>query len=249
MSFLKIVSWNVNGLRSIVTKDFLGFLRENSPDVVCLQETKTNEPLEFDGYRSFWSFAEKKGYSGTAILTKEEPIEVRKSSGFREIDGEGRFVSVEFEGFTVFNVYLPHGSRDKSKMGHKMACYRAFRDLLAKNQKPAIVCGDFNVAHTELDLARPKDNTKNTMFTPRERAEFQKILDLGFVDTFRMLHKDGGHYTWWPWRNKLRQRNVGWRLDYVLASQKLAPGVREAFILAGVEGSDHCPVGIELETT
>jgi len=252
---VRIISWNVNGVRAIQKKGFIDWLHEESPDILCLQETKGHPDqldaklLAPDGYKTYWSAAEKKGYSGTAIFTKKEPKAVREGLGVREFDTEGRTLAADYGDFILFNIYFPNGGHGNKRVPFKMAFYDAFlkkaKALINKGRK-VIVCGDVNTAHTEIDLARPKQNEKNTGFLPEERAWVTKFIENGFVDTFRHFHKDGGHYTWWDYKTRARERNIGWRIDYFFTSQNLLPNLKNAFILDEVLGSDHCPVGIEL---
>lgn len=252
---MKLISWNVNGIRAITKKGFFEWLHQTSPDILCLQETKahpeqlTQEMLSPDGYRTFWSAAEKKGYSGTAVFTKTEPLSIREGIGVKEFDTEGRTLMLEYKDFVLFNIYFPNGSSGNKRVPFKMAFYDAFlkkANQLKRQGKSIIVCGDVNTAHTEIDLARPKQNEKNTGFLPEERAWVAQFIQNGYVDTFRQFHKDGGHYTWWDYKTGARARNIGWRIDYFFVTENLLPKIRKAFILNDVMGSDHCPVGIEL---
>lgn len=251
---MKIVSWNVNGLRSVYGKGFIEWFEKENADIVCLQEIKANEnQLVFEltqpkGYYTFFNSAKIKGYSGVAVYTKNEPISINKELGLPTFDSEGRVLELEFEDFILMNLYIPHGGRDKSKLIYKIAVYE---ELLKKlNQirdKQIILAGDFNIAHSEIDLARPKGNLNNIMFTPLEREHLNKLLGEGFIDTFRHLHKEGGNYTWWPYIRNARERNLGWRIDYIFITKGLLPKLKDAFILKDVTGSDHCPVGITLD--
>ncbi len=250
---MKILSWNVNGLRAALRKGFTEFVAEQSPDVLALQETKTGaDPFHVpvDGYRLFWNPAEKPGYSGTALLTKTEPDNVTCGMGVTEHDREGRIVTAEFPGFFLVNVYVPNAQRGLTRLDYRTRRWDVdFRRFLKglEETKPVLVGGDFNVAHTEIDLANPKSNVKNAGFTPEEREGFSRLLENGFIDTFREFEKSGGHYTWWTYRSNARERNIGWRIDYFLASPALRPRLKNAFILPEVYGSDHCPIGIELK--
>lgn len=247
---MRILSWNVNGIRGAYSKGFLDFLGRDSPDILCLQETKANprqlapEQRHPRGYRSFWCFSERKGYAGVAVFSKEEPLSVRNGIGMAKFDSEGRVIALEYPKFTLVNVYFPHGSRDLSRLDYKMDFCNAFLAYLKKINRNTVVCGDINIAHTELDLARPKDNMNNTGFLPRERAYMDVLIQLGYVDTFRQSYREGGHYTYWL--AGMRQKNIGWRLDYVLVSGDLVSRLKDAFILSEVQGSDHCPVGVSL---
>ncbi|MBI5775635.1 MAG: exodeoxyribonuclease III [Verrucomicrobia bacterium] len=250
---MKLISWNVNGLRAVLRKNFLEFLAKESPDVLCLQETKCTpddvEQLWPAAYTTFWNSAEKKGYSGTAIFTKTRPLNVTPGIGIGEHDREGRVLTAEFEDFFLVNVYVPNSQRELTRLAYRQQWDRDFLKHLKKleRKKPVVWCGDLNVAHTEMDLANPKANAKNHGFTPEERAGFGAFVKAGFVDTFREFEPGGGHYTWWAVFANARARNIGWRLDYFLASAALRPRLKAAFILPKVIGSDHCPVGIELD--
>jgi len=325
---MKIISWNVNGLRAVYRKNFLGWFKKADPDILCLQELKLqkeqlpSELLKPSGYQAFFSFAAKKGYSGVAVFSKKKPKKVEYSfcfasppqtrRGLREgvelyqhptqplpsslgrangrFDNEGRFLQLDFKNFTLINLYLPHGGRGKENLVYKLEVYKFLTDYLKKQivipacaspkasarfagasarrarrakagiqvnesgsriesgmtPRDVILIGDFNIAHTELDLARPKQNQNNIMFTPEERRQLDKIVKLGFTDTFRLFHKDGGHYTWWPYFANARARNLGWRIDYCFTSKSLTPKVKEAFIMPEAFGSDHCPIGIDM---
>ena len=249
---MKLISWNVNGLRAVLRKNFLDYLDRERPDVLCLQETKCTpddvEQLWPASYTTYWATAEKRGYSGTAIFAKQRPLSVVVGIGRREHDREGRVLTAEFPDFFVVNVYTPNAQRELTRLPYRLKWDRAFRAFLKRLEarKPVVFCGDLNVAHTELDLANPQANIHNHGFTPQERAGFTALVRAGFLDTFREFEPGGGHYTWWSQRGDTRQRNVGWRLDYVLISQSLRPRLNRAFIQAEVPGSDHCPVGIEL---
>jgi exodeoxyribonuclease-3 len=249
---MKLVSWNVNGIRAVLNKGFAGFLAKAQADVVCLQETKAREDqvdAAFEGYHTFWNAAERPGYSGTAVLTRSKPLSVRLGIGRAVHDTEGRVLTVEYPDFFLVNVYVPNSGRELLRLGYRTESwgpdFLAYLQELEKT-KPVIFCGDLNVAHQEIDLARPKANGKNAGFTPAERASFGTYMDAGFVDTFRELHKEGGHYTWWSYMGAARAKNIGWRIDYVCLSPVLRPRLKEAFIWPEVMGSDHCPVGIVL---
>lgn len=250
---MKIISWNVNGLRAVLKRGFLDWLKNSKAGIVCLQEIKLQEktlPPELTnpaGYFSFFNFAQKLGYSGVAVFSKQKPLTIEKKLGFGRFDEEGRILKLKYPDFTLIILYLPHGGRQKENLNYKLEVYRHLLDYLKKikNQKVFLI-GDFNIAHAELDLARPRENKNNIMFTLEERRQIDKIINLGFCDTFRKFHRDGGHYTWWPYFASARQRNLGWRIDYAFASRKLTPRLKDAFILPGVLGSDHCPVGIEM---
>ena len=249
---MKLISWNVNGLRAVLRKNFLDFLATEKPDVLCLQETKCTpddvEQLWPANYLTYWNSAEKKGYSGTAIFTRQRPLKVMPHVAIAEHDREGRVLTAEFEDFFLVNVYVPNSKRDLSRLPYRQQWDADFLRFLKKleRRKPVIFCGDLNVAHTELDLTHPKANVKNHGFTPEERAGFSAFVAAGFVDTFRAFEPGGGHYTWWSQMSDARARNVGWRLDYFLVSAALRPRLKRAYIRPKVMGSDHCPVGIEL---
>jgi exodeoxyribonuclease-3 len=248
---MKLLSWNVNGMRAALRKNFLGFLAAEEPDILAVQETKctaSDLPAEWAGYHHFWNSAEKKGYSGTGVLTRTPPLAVHQGIGVAEHDREGRALTLEFESFILVNVYVPNAQRELARLDYRQAWDRAFLGYLShlQTRKPVVCCGDLNVAHQERDLARPKENVRTHGFTVEERAGFEAFLGAGFVDTFRLFVEEGGHYTWWSQMNRARERNIGWRIDYFLASAALKPALRRAWILPEVLGSDHCPVGIEL---
>lgn len=261
---MKIYSWNVNGIRAVLKKgDFQRFLAEHDPDIICLQETKANrEQVEIDlpGYEEYWNSAEKKGYSGTAIFSKYEPLaviegipsEITKkyalSDSYGDTTKEGRVLTLEFEGFFVSTVYTPNAKDDLSRIPMRQAWDPAYLEFMKQLQaeKPVVFCGDLNVAHTELDLARPKENEGKKGFTTEERSGLTNYIGSDFIDTFRYFDKTGGHYTWWSAWGGARERNVGWRIDYVFVSSDLLPVVKNARIHDAVFGSDHCPVSIEL---
>ena len=250
---MKLISWNVNGLRAVLKKNFLEFLAAEKPDVLCLQETKCTpdqvEQLWPASYTTFWNSAEKKGYSGTAIFTKERPLKVTPHIGVTEHDKEGRVLTAEYADFFLVNVYVPNSKRELTRLAYRQQWDKDFLAYLKKleKKKPVIWCGDLNVAHTEIDLSNPKANAKNHGFTPEERAGFDAVVKAGFVDTFREFEKSGGHYTWWSPMSNARARNIGWRLDYFLISQSLRPQLKHATILPHIPGSDHCPVVIEMK--
>ena len=250
---MKLISWNVNGLRAVLKKNFLEFLAVEKPDILCLQETKCTpdqvEQLWPASYTTFWNSAEKKGYSGTAIFTKERPLKVTPHIGVTEHDNEGRVLTAEYADFFLVNVYVPNSKRELTRLAYRQQWDKDFLAYLKKleKKKPVIWCGDLNVAHTEIDLSNPKANVKNHGFTPEERAGFDAVVKAGFVDTFREFEKSGGHYTWWSPMSNARARNIGWRLDYFLISQSLRPQLKRATILPQVMGSDHCPVVIDLK--
>jgi exodeoxyribonuclease-3 len=250
---MKLISWNVNGLRAVLKKNFLEFLDAERPDILCLQETKCTpddvEQLWPTHYKTFWNSAQKRGYSGTAIFVKERPVTVVPHIGIVEHDQEGRVLTAEAADFYLVNVYVPNSKRDLSRLPYRQTWDRDFLAHLKKleRKKPVIFCGDLNVAHTEIDLANPKANVRNHGFTIEERNGFTAFVKAGFVDTFREFEKGGGHYTWWSVFSGARSRNIGWRLDYFLISQALRPRLKKAWILPKILGSDHCPVAIELD--
>lgn len=250
---VKLVSWNVNGLRAVLRKNFLDFLEKENPDILCLQETKAGpndvEQLWPAHYRTYWNVALKKGYSGTAIFTRKRPRDIKGGIGKAIHDKEGRVLTAEYPDFFLVNVYVPNAKRDLSRLVYRQQWDRAFLRHLKQLEriKPVIFCGDLNVAHTELDLTNPKANTRNHGFTPEERAGFTAFVRAGFLDTFREFEKGGGFYTWWSPMPGVRERNVGWRIDYFLISAALRPRLKGAFIRCDVPGSDHCPVGIALK--
>jgi exodeoxyribonuclease-3 len=255
MTQLRILSWNVNGLRAVYKKGFLDWLQRERPDVLCLQETKaTAEQLpaglrEVEGYYAHFSSADRKGYSGVGLYTRLEPKEVRDGFGVKRFDAEGRTQVADFGDFLLFNVYFPNGKASEERLRYKMSFYRAFLkhvSALKDAGRNVVICGDVNTAHKEIDLTHPKENAKTSGFLPQERAWIDKLLARGFVDTFRAFHDESEQYTWWDMRTRARERNVGWRLDYFFVNEEFAPGVKDAFILPEVMGSDHCPVGLEL---
>ena len=257
MKEIKILSWNVNGIRAVQGKGFLEWLRRESPDILCLQETKAHpEQLgkdlkEPEGYYTYWDYPERKGYSGVATFTREEPLKVQYGFGIAGFDTEGRVVITEYPEFILFNIYFPNGKKDESRLRYKMDFYEVllqFVESLKPKYENLVICGDFNTAHQEIDLARPKENEKISGFLPEERAWIDKFVAHGYIDTFRHFNKEPNQYTWWDFKTRARERNVGWRLDYFFVSEKLLPSVANAFILPEVTGSDHCPVGIMLKT-
>lgn len=249
---MKLLSWNVNGIRAAIKKGFLTFVEEEKPDIICLQETKATPDqvnLELDGYHQFWNSAEKKGYSGTAIFTKVKPDNVLNGLNTEEHDKEGRVITAVFPDFYLVTIYVPNSKRDLSRLDYRQ---KWDKDLLSYLQglektKPVIYCGDLNVAHNEIDLARPLQNRGNAGFTQQERRGFMRCLDHGFVDTFRHFNQRPHHYTWWSYMHNARKKNIGWRIDYFCVSKSLIDRVTNAFILPNVYGSDHCPVGIVLK--
>ena len=258
MGTITLLSWNVNGARSIYRAGFLPWLDAAQPEVLCLQETRAEphqlpaEMREPAGYHAFWHASErKKGYSGTAILTRRAPVSIRYGLGHPEFDDEGRTIIAEYPDFTLINCYFPNGGRDQSRVPYKLAFYDAFLDVcegLRAAGKQVIFCGDVNTAHKAIDLARPRENQRTTGFLPEEQDWMDLIVDRGYCDTFRHFYPElPGQYTWWLQTIQARQRNVGWRIDYFFAACEVMPRVVEAFILPEVKGSDHCPVGVRLD--
>ena len=249
---MKLISWNVNGLRACVGKGFEDFFRQADADVFCLQETKLQSgqiQLQTDGYHQFWNYAEKKGYSGTAVFSKEEPICVSYGVGVPELDTEGRMITLEYPDFYLITCYTPNAQPELARIGHRLNWDRAFREKVSQldAQKPVILCGDLNVAHQEIDLKNPASNRGNAGFSDQERESFSALLDAGFTDSFRHLFPDTtGAYSWWSYRFNARKNNAGWRIDYFLVSNRIADRITAAPIYAEVTGSDHCPVGLEI---
>lgn len=249
---MRFISWNVNGLRACVQKGFLDFFRQADADFFCLQETKMQEgqlELDLPGYEQYWNYAEKKGYSGTAIFAKHTPLSVNYGIGVPELDTEGRVITLEYENFYLVTCYTPNSQRELARIDHRMQWEDAFRQyMIALDQKkPVILCGDLNVAHNEIDLKNPSSNRGNAGFSDQEREAFGKLLDSGFVDTFRHLNPDvTGAYTWWSYMFKARANNAGWRIDYFVVSKRLENAIVAAPIHSEVMGSDHCPVELEL---
>ena len=253
---MKLISWNVNGIRAVYKKGFLDWFNKEKPDVLCLQETKamkeqlTDDLINVNGYNSFFSSAEKKGYSGTATYTNVQPAKVANGIGIKKFDSEGRFLVTEFDEFVLFNIYFPNGKARQERLQYKMDFYEVFLKhlkKLLKQGKKIVICGDVNTAHKEIDLARPKPNEKVSGFLPQERAWIDKLLEAGFIDTLRVYNHKPEQYTWWDMMTRARDRNVGWRIDYFFISDNLRDNLKNAFILPEVMGSDHCPVGIELK--
>lgn len=250
---MKFVSWNVNGLRACIGKGFLDYFMGTDADVFCLQETKLSDgqlSLELPGYRLYWNYADKKGYSGTAVFAKEEPISVTYGVGVPELDTEGRMITLEYPNFYLVTCYTPNAQRELARIDHRLNWDEAFRArLMALDaNKPVIVCGDLNVAHKEIDLKNPAANRGNAGFSDQERESFQKTLDLGFTDSFRYLHpEETGAYSWWSYMFHAREKNAGWRIDYFLVSNRAASQIREANIRSEILGSDHCPVELVLD--
>lgn len=250
---MKLISWNVNGLRATLGKGFMKTFKTLDADVFCLQETKMEKgqaEIDLEGYYEYWSSAEKKGYSGTAVFSRQKPLSDTYGLGLPEHDREGRTITLEFEKFFLVNVYTPNSQAELARLDYRMKWEDEFRQYLQKldQTKPVIVCGDLNVAHEEIDIKNPKTNRKNAGFTDEERAKMTVLLASGFVDSYRTLNPEQtGAYTWWSWRANARAKNVGWRIDYFLVSQRLWPLVKGASIHQDVMGSDHCPIGLELD--
>ncbi len=251
---MKIISFNVNGIRAAVRKGFAEWFQRSKADIVCLQEVRAEVeeiPLSLanpSGYYSYFNPAQKKGYSGVAVYSKKRPLSLKYNLGLKRFDQEGRLIKAEYQDFILINLYIPNGGRRKENMGYKLKVYQYLLNYLQKEEsyKPLIFVGDFNIAHQEIDLERPKQNKNNTMFTPEERMQIEKIMNLGFMDTWREFDKSSGNYTWWSNFANARERNIGWRIDYIFISEKLRTKLKKAFIWPKVMGSDHCPVGIEV---
>ncbi len=247
---MKMISWNVNGLRASLKRGFMDTFKQIDADIFCLQETKMEQgqaELDLAGYQEYWNSAQKKGYSGTAVFTKKEPLSVTNGIGIEKHDQEGRVITLEFEDYYFVNIYTPNSQRELARLGYRMEWEDDIRSyLLALDaKKPVILCGDLNVAHQEIDIKNAKSNHNNAGFTDEERDKMTILLSSGFSDTFRTLHPDDHEaYSWWSLMPGIRERNVGWRIDYFLVSQRIMPQIKEAFILPQVYGSDHCPVGI-----
>ena len=249
---MKFISWNVNGFRACLTKGFADFFAEADADFFCLQETKLQEgqiELDLPGYRQYWNYAEKKGYSGTAIFSKNAPLNVTYGIGIEEHDKEGRVITAEYENFYLVTVYTPNSQRELARLDYRMEWEDVFRAYLLEldKKKPVIVCGDLNVAAEEIDLKNPKTNRKNAGFTDEERAKFRELKAAGFVDTFRHLHPEEVKYSWWSYMFKAREKNAGWRIDYFVVSERIADKVQAAEIHNEIFGSDHCPVSIVID--
>lgn len=249
---MKLISWNVNGIRACVTKGFLDFFNEVDADIFCIQESKLQADqidLELPDYKQYWNYAEKKGYSGTAIFTKKEPLNVFYGIGIEEHDKEGRVVTLEFDNFYMITVYTPNSKSELARLDYRMVWEDAFKEYLVEldKKKPVIVCGDLNVAHKEIDLKNPKTNLRNAGFTEEERCKFTNLLNAGFTDTFRYFYPDvTGVYSWWSYRFRAREKNAGWRIDYFLTSNSLKDKLEDAKMHSEVLGSDHCPVELTI---
>ena len=253
---MRILCWNVNGIRAADKKGLFDWFKKEKPDILCLQEIKAKPEQvpphlrNTPGYHIFWNSAERKGYSGVATFTKEKPVDVRTGFGIEKFDKEGRIVITEFPIFTLFNIYFPNGKKNQERLEYKLDFYDTFLayvDNLKVKGKNIVVCGDFNTAHNEIDLARPKENEKISGFLPIERAWIDTFIDHGYVDTFRQFNDQPDQYTWWDFKTRARERNVGWRIDYFFINKEFLPQLKNSFILKEVMGSDHCPIGIELE--
>ena len=250
---MKLISWNVNGIRAVARKGFFPSLGKEKPDILCFQETRASPgqvgPLFPELPHQYWNPARTPGYSGTAVFSSIEPLAAHRGMGARARDDEGRVLTLEFERFFLVNVYTPNSRRDLSRLAYRVRWDRSFLRFIKslETRKPVVFCGDINVAHEEIDLAHPKENRGVHGFTDEERAGFSRIIRAGFLDSFRLFHPEGGNYTWWSLASGARARNVGWRIDYFVVSSVLEPALRDAFILPEILGSDHCPVGIVLE--
>ncbi|MFW0861988.1 MAG: exodeoxyribonuclease III [Candidatus Komeilibacteria bacterium] len=252
---MKIISWNVNGIRAIQKKGFLDWFKKQKAGIICIQETKAqidqldDSLVNIPGYVSFFNSAERKGYSGVAIWTKEKPLKVVMKMGSKDLDNEGRLLQLDFKKFTLLNVYFPNGGQGDHRLQYKMEFYDKFLkhiNKLKKQGKKIVFCGDVNTAHQEIDLARPKENENNTGFLPEERAWLDKVIANDYLDTFRIFNSKGNNYTWWDYKTRARERNVGWRIDYFFISKNLKSKITKASIHNKVIGSDHCPISIEL---
>ena len=249
---MKLISWNVNGLRAIYKKGFVDIFKNLDADIFCIQETKMQEgqiEIDLEGYHEYYNYAERKGYSGTAIFTRIKPLNVSYGIGIEEHDKEGRVITLEFNDFYMVNCYTPNSGRELARLDYRMTWEEVFRDYLKQldAKKPVIICGDLNVAHTEIDLKNPKSNRKNAGFTDEERGKIDKLLKSGFTDTFRKVYPNKeGCYTWWSYMFNARANNAGWRIDYFLVSDRISNNIKDAYIYSDIMGSDHCPVGLEV---
>ena len=249
---MKLISWNVNGIRACLTKGFSEFFRNIDADIFCLQETKCQPEqieLEFEGYTSYWNSAEKKGYSGTAIFTKKQPIKVTYGIGIEEHDKEGRIITLEFKEFYLVTNYTPNAKRELERLEYRMIWEDEIRKYLLElnKKKPVIMCGDLNVAHEEIDLKNPKTNKGNAGFTNEERGKMTELLNAGFIDSYRYLYPEKIEYSWWSYMGHAREKNVGWRIDYFIVSNDFRENIKDATIYTKILGSDHCPVGLEIK--
>lgn len=249
---MKLISWNVNGLRAVYKKGFMEFFKEVNADIFCIQETKVQEgqiELELKGYNQYFNYANRKGYSGTAIFTKNTPEEVTKGIGIKEHDQEGRIITLKFKKFYLVNCYTPNSGRELARLDYRMTWEEAFKQYLENldKDKPVILCGDLNVAHKEIDLKNPKTNRKNAGFTDEEREKMTNLLNSGFTDSYRHLYPNRENsYTWWSYMGNARAKNVGWRIDYFLTSNRISKNIKESYIYDKILGSDHCPIGLEI---
>lgn len=249
---MKLISWNVNGIRACLNKGFSDFFKEVNADIFCLQETKCQPEqinLEFEGYTSYWNSAERKGYSGTAIFTKKQPVNVTYGIGIEEHDKEGRIITLEFENFYLITNYTPNAKRELERLDYRMVWEDEIRKYLLElnKKKPVIMCGDLNVAHEEIDLKNPKTNKGNAGFTNEEREKMTELLNAGFIDSYRYLYPEKIEYSWWSYMGHAREKNVGWRIDYFIVSNDFRENIKDATIYTEILGSDHCPVGLEIK--
>lgn len=249
---MKLISWNVNGIRACLNKGFSDFFKEVNADIFCLQETKCQPEqinLEFEGYTSYWNSAERKGYSGTAIFTKKQPVNVTYGIGIEEHDKEGRIITLEFENFYLVTNYTPNAKRELERLDYRMVWEDEIRKYLLElnKKKPVIMCGDLNVAHEEIDLKNPKTNKGNAGFTNEEREKMTELLNVGFIDSYRYLYPEKIEYSWWSYMGHAREKNVGWRIDYFIVSNDFRENIKDATIYTEILGSDHCPVGLEIK--
>ncbi|MEG0239057.1 exodeoxyribonuclease III [Anaerorhabdus sp.] len=249
---MKLISWNVNGLRACVTKGFIDFFQEENADIFCVQETKLQPhqiELDFEGYFQYWHSAERKGYSGTAVFTKKEPISIQTDFGKDIFHDEGRVLTLEFDNFYLVNAYVPNSKEELARLDYRMQWEDELRNHLnqLEKKKPVVYCGDLNVAHQEIDLKNPKTNRRNPGFSDEEREKMTTLLESGFIDTYRTLYPDTIEYSWWSYRFNSREKNVGWRIDYFVISKVLQEKIKDAKIYTQVLGSDHCPVGLEID--
>jgi len=253
---MRILSWNVNGIRAVEKKGFIDWFKKESPDILCIQETKampeqvSPQLRNFPGYNIYWSSAERKGYSGVVTYSKEKPLDVNRGFGLDKFDNEGRILISDYKDFILFNIYFPNGKKNQERLDYKLDFYNTFLDYadnLKSMGKNIVVCGDFNTAHKEIDLARPKENERISGFLPIERAWIDTLIEHGYIDTFRYFNQEMDQYSWWDFKTRARERNVGWRIDYFFINKEFLPHLKNAFILQNVMGSDHCPVGIEVD--
>ena len=249
---MKLISWNVNGIRACLTKGFEDFFKEINADIFCLQETKCQEgqvDLQFDGYTSYWNSAEKKGYSGTAIFTKEKPLSVKYGIGIEEHDKEGRVITLEYKDFYMICIYTPNSKRELERLDYRQIWEDEIRKYMLKltNKKPVIMCGDLNVAHEEIDLKNPATNHRSAGFTDEERNKMTKLLNAGFIDTYRYMYPEKIEYSWWSYMRQARSKNIGWRIDYFITSNELKEKIEDAKIHTEIMGSDHCPIELDIK--